>query len=73
MAKGEKLNDILTSMNDVAEGVSTVPIVNALANYYGVRAPISQTLYKVLFKEMDINDGISFLMNYPITKDVAFL
>lgn len=73
LAKGQKLSDILAGMNDVAEGVHTVPIIKALADYYSVRAPITQTLFKILFNDYSIKEGISFLMNYPLTKDVDFL
>lgn len=73
IAKGEKLNDILSSMNDVVEGVHTIKVVKSLADYYQVRCPITQTLYKVLFKGLPIAEAIGFLMNYPITKDVDFL
>ncbi|MBN4062097.1 MAG: glycerol 3-phosphate dehydrogenase [Flavobacteriales bacterium] len=73
IAKGEKLQEILSSMNDVVEGLYTVKIVNGLANYYQARAPITQTLFKVLFKDMPIEEGIDYLMNYPIQKDVGFL
>lgn len=73
LAKGKKLNEILVGMNDVAEGVHTVPIIKSLADYYSVRAPITQTLYKILFNDYSIEEGISFLMNYPLTKDVDFL
>ena len=60
-------------MDYVAEGVHTVPIMKSLADYYSVRAPITQTLCKILFYDYSIEEGISFLMNYPLTKDVDFL
>lgn len=73
LAKGKKLNEILLGMDDVAEGVHTIPIIKSLADYYSVRAPITQTLYKILFFGFSLEEGISFLMNYPLTKDVDFL
>ena len=73
LAKGKKLHEILAGMNDVAEGVHTIPIIKSLAARYSVRAPITQTLFKILFNDFSIADGIAFLMNYPLTKDVDFL
>ncbi len=73
LAKGKKLDEILAGMNDIAEGVHTVPIIKSMADFYSVRAPITQTLHKILFHNFSIEEGISFLMNYPITRDVDFL
>lgn len=73
LAKGKKLEEILAGMNDVAEGVHTIPIIKSLADSSSVRAPITQTLYKILFQDFSLEEGVSFLMNYPLTKDVDFL
>ncbi len=73
IAKGQSIEDILEDMDDVAEGIGTVKIVNGLANMYGFRAPIAQTLYKVLFEGMSVQEGIDFLMHLPIFKDVDFI
>jgi glycerol-3-phosphate dehydrogenase (NAD(P)+) len=73
VAQGEKLSDILAGMNDVVEGIDTVKIIHSLINFYGVRAPITQTLFKILFEDMPIDEGIDFLMKYPALKDVDFI
>ena len=73
LARGEKLANILESMEEVAEGLKTVCIVKALANHYKFAAPITQTLYKTLFEDMDVNHGMRLLMEFPFTEDVEFL
>ena len=73
IAQGKSIQDILDDMDDVAEGVGTVRIVNGLANMYGFRAPITQTLFKVLFEDMPIDDALSYLMHFPLIKDVDFI
>ena len=73
IAKGEKLSNILNDMNDVVEGIDTIKTVNALTNFYKIGAPISQTLYKVLFENLSIKEGLGYLMNYRASKDVGFI
>lgn len=73
LAKGESLDAILDSMEEVAEGVNTVRIVNKLAETYKVRAPITQTLYKVLYKGLTVREGLQYLMRYPLNADIDFL
>lgn len=73
LGKGEKLAQIMETMEEVAEGVKTVAIVKALAAYYKFPCPITQTLYKTLFDEMDLDRGLLLLMEYPFREDVEFL
>jgi glycerol-3-phosphate dehydrogenase (NAD(P)+) len=73
LAQGEKLQDILNTMEEVAEGVETVRIAKKLADHYKVRAPITEILYKVLYQDMTVEDGLQYLMRYPLSEDVSFL
>jgi glycerol-3-phosphate dehydrogenase (NAD(P)+) len=73
LAKGEKLNDIISSMNEVAEGVNTVRIAYALAKKYDVICPISTTLYKILFQDISVEEGLKYLMSFRFFKDVDFI
>lgn len=73
IAQGQKLDNILLEMDDVAEGVGTVKIVHGLANFYQFKVPITQTLFKVLFEGLSVEEGIQFLMHLPIYKDVDFI
>mgnify|MGYP001792048651 FL=1 len=54
LAKGEKLDEIIESMEEVAEGVKTIHIVNQLAESYRVRCPITETLHRIIHDEMTI-------------------
>lgn len=73
LAKGESLTDILADMEEVAEGVKTVAIVQALSQTYRFSAPITQTLYKVLFEGRSIERSFTVLMEFPFTEDVTFI
>ncbi|CAN5408543.1 NAD(P)H-dependent glycerol-3-phosphate dehydrogenase [soil metagenome] len=73
LAKGESLNQIMESMEEVAEGVYTIKIAKRLADYYKVRAPITKVLYKVLFQGLTIEEALQYLMKYPLNVDIDFL
>lgn len=49
---GERLEDILGSMNMVAEGVKTALTTHELAERYGVDMPVSESIYQVVTGEL---------------------
>lgn len=73
LAKGETLADILGSTDEIAEGVHTVRIAKKCADYYKVKAPITNTLYQVLFKDLTVPQALRYLMRYPLNVDIDFL
>jgi glycerol-3-phosphate dehydrogenase (NAD(P)+) len=73
MAQGETLANILADMEEVAEGVKTVAIVQALSRTYKFSAPITQTLYRILFEQQSIEHSANVLMEFPFTEDVSFI
>lgn len=73
IARGETLSDILATMNEVAEGVKTIRVVQALVNQHRISAPITGVLYRVLFEGMNPDRAMTLLMEYPFTEDVEFI
>ena len=73
LAKGETVDEIIASMDEVAEGVKTINIVKQLSESNGFRCPITETLYKILHQEMTINDAHQYLMNFPFRAEIDFL
>ncbi len=73
LAKGETLDQIIESMDEVAEGVKTINIVTQLAESYGVRSPITETLHKIIHGEMTINAAHAYLMSFPFRAEIDFL
>lgn len=73
LANGETLSEILEGMQEVAEGVNTVRIAKKCADYYKVKAPITDRLYKVLFEGMKVEEALGHLMRYPLDVDIDFL
>lgn len=62
IGKGRKLDDILSQMQSVAEGVPTTRSVVELAARHGVEMPITQAVHRVLFENQDVFAAISDLM-----------
>jgi glycerol-3-phosphate dehydrogenase (NAD(P)+) len=73
LAQGDTLENILETMEETAEGVNTIRTVKKLAAFYNVRAPITQTLHKVLFEGMTVENALHLLMKSPFNSDVDFL
>ncbi|MDP2953571.1 MAG: NAD(P)H-dependent glycerol-3-phosphate dehydrogenase [Chloroflexota bacterium] len=62
LAKGRTLEEILASMDNVAEGVDTTAAAVKLAKELGVEMPITQTAYRVLFEHLDPLQAVEELM-----------
>ena len=73
LANGETLRHIIESMDEVAEGVNTVRIAKKCADHYKVRAPITNTLYQVLFEDLTMKQALHYLMRYPLNTDIDFI
>lgn len=66
MAKGESLDQIISSMDQVAEGVRTTRSAYALADRYSVTMPITQAVHSVLFEGKDpLQAGMELMARAP--------
>ena len=63
IGKGEKLDDIIKSMNMVAEGIKTTKSVYDWSVKNKVEMPITEAVYHVLFDGIDPSDALHRLMN----------
>lgn len=73
LAQGEKMKEIIGSMDEVVEGVRTVRIANQLAKHYHLRVPIINLIYSVVYERLSVEKAIQFLMRYPYQPDVDFI
>ena len=73
LAQGETLSQILTNNAITAEGINTVKIIRTLLANYKLRAPITETMYRILFEELSVREAINYLMKYPLNVDVDFI
>lgn len=62
LGKGYKLDEILTQMGMVVEGVRTAKAAHQLAQTYDVAMPISSALYSVLFEQQAPKEAVDALM-----------
>ncbi len=62
IGQGIKLQDILSKMKMVAEGVQTTRAAFRLAKKHGVRMPIVEQVHDVLFEEKDPRQAVTDLM-----------
>lgn len=63
LGKGEKLNDIMSGLKTVAEGVKTAKAARELARKYGVSMPIVDEVYQLLYENKDPKRAVKDLMN----------
>lgn len=62
LGKGRPLDDILSGMSMVAEGVKTAKAAWELAQKYGVEMPIIEQVYRVIFEGKDPRTAVFDLM-----------
>lgn len=72
LGKGEQLSDIMASMEETAEGINTIKIIVRLMQSYPMRAPITESLNKVISGNMTIEEALRFLMKSPFSIDFDF-
>ncbi len=70
LGKGRKLDDILSDMIMVAEGVATTESAHQLAESVGVEMPIVSAMYGVLYQGRDIEDTLRKLMSRSLKKEI---
>ena len=73
LAQGESASDIMQNMKEVAEGVRSLKTIREAVQRYGTHTPIIEMLYQIVYEEHDIQEAITYLMNYKYSIDVDFL
>ncbi len=66
---GRKLDDILSSMDQVAEGVWTAKSVFELSNKLNVKMPITEQVNKILFENKSPSDALNELMQRQLKEE----
>lgn len=69
LGRGESLEQIVATLGSTAEGVSTTPIVLALAEKYGVDMPITAEAAKLISGAISAKDMAKALMTRPIKEE----
>ena len=66
LAKGRPVQDIVSSMPHVAEGVGTALAAWQLGQKAGLKLPIIEKIYGVLYEGADVRKATSDLVEYPV-------
>jgi len=69
LGKGRSLEEITTSMNEIAEGVKTTLAVKRLADRLGVEMPITNEVHAVLYEKRSARDAANELMTRPLKEE----
>ena len=70
LGAGETLEEVLGSMNQVAEGVATAAAVVQLAKRYRVHLPVLTAVASILDGHMDAKTAVDKIMNLPQVPEV---
>ena len=62
LTKGRKVEDIIASMPDVAEGVSTTAVVHEIKQQLQLEMPITEKIYQVLYNGADARQMMAELL-----------
>ncbi len=69
LGQGKKLAEILSEMNEVAEGVKTTKSAYDLSQKLGVSMPITEEIYKMLYEDKSPKDVLRDLMGRDLKRE----
>ena len=71
LAKGRSLTEIIDSMTEVAEGVSTTLVARNIAQQLGLEMPITEKIHQVLYENIDPKQAAMNLMRGTTRHELA--
>lgn len=72
LAKGKKINDILSELGSVAEGVKTSKAVCELAKKLDIEVPVSSAIYEAVYTDITPKELLNKLMNRKLKEEESF-
>lgn len=69
LGRGRKLDEILAETREVAEGVRTTRAIHQLARRHNVDAPITSSVYSLLYEGRSAPEAASQLMERPLKRE----
>ena len=73
LGKGNSLDEVVSGMGMVIEGVRTAKAAHQLAAQYGVSMPLTEALYSILFEGVPPKQAVDQLMNRMKKQEVEDL
>ena len=72
LGHGKNLDEIVTELGQVAEGVNTLKLLKQQAEELGIYMPLVNGLYDIIYTSKSINDVVGTLMFAEQSRDVEF-
>ncbi|MCX7794590.1 MAG: NAD(P)-dependent glycerol-3-phosphate dehydrogenase [Thermodesulfovibrionales bacterium] len=69
LGRGERFQDILAGMREVAEGLYTAEAACKLAERYSVEMPITQNVYEIIYRNKSPQTALQELMTRPLREE----
>ncbi len=69
LAKGQKIDDILTQLGSVAEGVKTSKALCELAKKLNIEVPVANAIYEAVYTDVTPEQIVEKLMNRKLKKE----
>ena len=69
LGRGERIGDILASMQMVAEGVWNSKVVHEIAKRLGVDMPICELVYALCYRDFDARDAVKTMMGRELKSE----
>jgi glycerol-3-phosphate dehydrogenase (NAD(P)+) len=70
LGQGKKLEEIVSGMRMIAEGIPTAEGVHHLARSYGVNAPICEVVYRMLYEDLTPQKAAKLLCSLPLKEEL---
>ncbi len=71
LTKGRTVAEIVSTMDGVAEGVTTTKVAWELARGFGLEMPITEKIYRVLYEGLSPREAAQELMNAPVDHELT--
>jgi len=72
LGQGKKLEDILSELGSVAEGVKTTKAVCELAKKLNIEAPVSNIIYEAVYTDISPDEVVNKLMNRQLKREDSY-
>ena len=72
LGQGKKINDILSELGSVAEGVKTSKAICDLAEKLGEEVPVSSAIYEAVYTDITPQEVLSKLMNRKLKEEERY-
>jgi len=70
LAKGERIDNIIGSMYMIAEGINTTKAIYEIAKINKIEAPITEIVYKILYKGLSPSASVNKLMTRKFRSEI---